>query len=450
MRSYLSDAQAEVTGLITAEYFSKKKYYWPFLFEKYVRFRLKTETDEDGNVIVKTPAGILNALKADHLIPLTVAPFINYDEIIGTSTTIAVSSAQKAAAEEWVEGGVINVAEFGDHVATYMEDHSVVDPALSPLGGYGGNKFEDIFDDFFAGIRICFIPPYGILSTELSVSTDVVTSSGDPATAPPKVFNDYDLTEFIGNEFSSASVIRHRAFHHEPGEYSIVDNRAPQRAIPIVSAEKSYKGKDALTEFAEPEGFGTLNWFKPGMIDCMIAELTAKPEYKTLFEYCFSFARFNSIWATYTINAFLPSIGSADPEYKKVNTIGGPKWKDRDEIDDPDADEPTGDSSNADEFGGVGTGNDGWIAKPTEAGGGKPVTFTPGFRGWDRKTFNRSKKFARILFNTSYKGSDNEYEKDKGGAKADRKRLRNTTNLDLGFGWLFKKRQVPRPPEECD
>ena len=382
-----------------------------------MRFKLKTETDADGNVVIKTPALILQALKNDHLIPPAVAGLIQYDESPATYGT--ATDEEREAAEKWIEGGVINVNEYEDNIFAHE-------------GDYAGHKFEDIFDDFFAGVRICFIPPYNMFEHIIG-------------TTP---YQDYQITEVLGNEFSPESTNRHRAFGNvdRPSEFP----KAPQRAIPIVSAEKSYKGKDAITEFAEPSRDGTLNWFAPGMIDCLIADLTNKVEYKTLFGYCLSFARFNSIWATYTINAFLPSIGSAAEDYKKVNTIGGPKWKDAGEIDDPDAVEPTGDPSNADEFGGVGTGNDGWIAKPTEAGGGQHITFTPGFRSWDRNTFKRSKKYARVLFNTSYKGSDSEYENDIGGAKADRKNLRSGTNLDLGFGWLFKKRQVPKPPEECD
>jgi len=117
--------------------------------------------------------------------------------------------------------------------------------------------------------------------------------------------------------------------------------------------------------------------------DCLISDLISKAEYKVLFEYCLSFARFNSIWATYNINAFLPSIGAADPDYKNVNDIGERTGA---EFEDP-----------ATEVGGIGTGNDGWIAQPTEAGGGKPVTFTKSFKGWDKNNFKRSKKYARIM-----------------------------------------------------
>tara|TARA_R110000824_G_scaffold19797_1_gene75910 strand:- start:20 stop:565 length:546 start_codon:yes stop_codon:yes gene_type:complete len=180
-----------------------------------------------------------------------------------------------------------------------------------------------------------------------------------------------------------------------------------------------------------------------------MADLANKVEYKTLFNYCLSFARFNSIWATYNIYAFLPSIGSPAEDYKKVNRIGGPKWKAAD-IDSTDIDEPKGDPSNADEYGGVGTGNDGWIAKPTEAGGGKPMPFSKSFRGWDRDTFTRSRKFARIMFNTSYNGDDSEYSNDRFGSKSDRSGLRSRSNLDLGLGWIFKRRQRPKPPDACD
>ena len=46
----------------------------------------------------------------------------------------------------------------------------------------------------------------------------------------------------------------------------------------------------------------------------------------------------------------------------------------------------------------------------------------------------------------SYKGSDSEFEEDPFGT---RNRGKPTSNLDLGLGWIFNRRRVPKPPEEC-
>ena len=54
------------------------------------------------------------------------------------------------------------------------------------------------------------------------------------------------------------------------------------------------------------------------------------------------------------------------------------------------------------------------------------------------------------MFNTSYYGEDSEYKNDRFGSKSDRSSLRPPSNLDLGLGWIFKRRQRPKPPDACD
>lgn len=381
------------------EYFRTKKYYNPFMLERYVTIKLKRAVvDADGIA----PPGSIS------------------EKIIEIKNNIISNTDANPASEI-----VMNIVEL-----TSIIDRN---PHI-----YDGVSPSDVFEKFEFGMRIVFVPGF-----ELFI--DGVTGQ-----------NDRQLLLKIAKNYSDSMRLNNRAYWTGQGQgmSGTAGFDSVKFAIPLVSAQTEITATNLLT-WARTN---TTTWLGGYLNyqDCLIADLSEKTEYKLLFNYCFPFARFNSIFATYNMYAFLPSIGAPDEKYKKIGYIFGPSPKDKttdylDALDDEDmTDEDEffegAPPSNAGDVGGIGTGNDGWMAKPTEAGGGKHITFTPGFRSWDKTTFKRSKKFARVMFNMSYKGSDSEFEEDPFGT---RNRGKPTSNLDLGLGWIFNRRRVPKPPEEC-
>jgi hypothetical protein len=392
--------RAEIYDSEVSEYFRTKKYYNPFMLERYVTIKLKSATPDADGV---APPGSIS------------------EKIIEIKNNIISNTDADPASEI-----VMNIVELT----------SIIDRNLHI---YDGVSPSDVFEKFEFGMRIVFVPGFGLF-------TDRDTSQ-----------NDEQLLLKIAKNYSDSMRLNNRAYWTGEGQgmSGTAGFDSVKFAIPLVSAQTEITATNLLT-WARTD---TTTWLGGYLNyqDCLIADLSEKTEYKLLFNYCFPFARFNSIFATYNMYAFLPSIGAPDEEYKKIGRIFGPspagsitKYLDDLEVaEDEDEFFEGAPPSNAGEVGGIGTGNDGWIAKPTEAGGGKHITFTPGFRSWDKKNFTRSKRFARVIFNMSYKGNDSEYEDDRYGAKEDRRGLRPSTNLDLGLGWIFNRRRVPKPQDEC-
>lgn len=153
--------------------------------------------------------------------------------------------------------------------------------------------------------------------------------------------------------------------------------------------------------------------FDPGAYDvyCMVKELKAQPEYKTLFRYCFPLQRFLSLLTLYSVKGFYPSIGNEGSP-----TEGGDRW--------------------------------------VNAGGRAPF----GFRAWDRKTFERSSKQTRIMFETLYEtnNKDTNYKVrgERSNSASFRDTLRPKINFDTGLRWWQRRNQRNRPYDkfgnECE
>jgi len=133
---------------------------------------------------------------------------------------------------------------------------------------------------------------------------------------------------------------------------------------------------------------------------CILDELANTDAYKLLFGICVPLEKMVSWLAVYSINNFLPSIG----------------WVE-----------------------------DGWTVN-----GGKWYAFAKGFRTWDQKTFEKSKKEAKRVFMQFYNSNDPTYESDE--QKADKKKLtkgeRPKSQRNNFLRWFILRRKFPKPTDK--
>ena len=132
-------------------------------------------------------------------------------------------------------------------------------------------------------------------------------------------------------------------------------------------------------------------------INCMISELIATPEYKTLFNYCIPLQSLLSLVTIYITETFLLSIGA--------------EW-----------DETAGESSQ--------------------------------FKRWNKDSnFKKTKRNLRRLFEAFYYSRDPYYkdEEMETGEEKTRKKLKVKKRIpaDKQISWWKKRRQVPKPASEC-
>lgn len=161
--------------------------------------------------------------------------------------------------------------------------------------------------------------------------------------------------------------------------------------IPLVNAELEIEDQE-FTDF-DPEAYDVF---------CLIKELRKKTEYKMLFKYCFPMQRFLSLLTLYSAKGFYPSIGN----------IGAPE-----------------------------EGGDRWVLA-----GGRALF---GFRAWDRQTFERSSKQARIMFETIYETTNKDTTYKVRGQRTVSANFRDTLrpkiNFDTGLRWWQRRNRRNRP-----
>ena len=167
--------------------------------------------------------------------------------------------------------------------------------------------------------------------------------------------------------------------------------------VPLASHEMDVdpNSDQTLQQFLDDiEGFDETNR------SCILDELANTDAYKLLFGICVPLEKMVSWLAVYSINNFLPSIG----------------WVE-----------------------------DGWTVN-----GGKWYSFAKGFRTWDQKTFEKSKKAAKRVFMQFYNSNDPTYESDE--QKADKKKLtkgeRPKSQRNNFLRWFAWRRKYPKPTDK--
>jgi hypothetical protein len=92
----------------------------------------------------------------------------------------------------------------------------------------------------------------------------------------------------------------------------------------------------------------------------------------------------------------------------------------------------------------------GWVEDGWTVDGGKWYAFGKGFRAWDQKTFEKSKKEAKRVFMQFYNSNDPTYESDE--QKADKKRLtkgeRPKSQRNNFLRWFLLRREFPKPTDK--
>jgi len=158
--------------------------------------------------------------------------------------------------------------------------------------------------------------------------------------------------------------------------------------IPVATAEVPIDTPESLT----------LDLIDRYDLNCMISELMATPEYKTLFNYCFPLQSLLSLVTIYTIETFLLSIGE--------------EWEEE-------------------------------------------ANVTSQFKRWDKEgNFKKTKKNLRRLFEGFYRSRDSNYkdEEIETSEEQTRKKIKVKKSIptDADIKWWQKKLQVPKPAEECE
>tara|TARA_R110001583_G_scaffold22775_4_gene84964 strand:- start:688 stop:7314 length:6627 start_codon:yes stop_codon:yes gene_type:complete len=133
---------------------------------------------------------------------------------------------------------------------------------------------------------------------------------------------------------------------------------------------------------------------------CLLDTLAASDEYQAMFGVSVPLKKMLSLLAIYTINNFLPSIG----------------WRE-----------------------------DGWAKE-----GGAWMGTKKGFRSWDQKTFQKSKREAKKAFMQFYHSTDPTYEDE--DQKAEKKRLRMSEKPEPsgnpGWRWWRLSRKIRKPTDK--
>tara|TARA_R110002074_G_scaffold127231_4_gene266112 strand:+ start:14225 stop:21022 length:6798 start_codon:yes stop_codon:yes gene_type:complete len=174
--------------------------------------------------------------------------------------------------------------------------------------------------------------------------------------------------------------------------------------IPIASAELSLTSGEYATGGL---GGGTISDFSGDLAaaaldnrSCLVDELAQSPEYRLLFETCIPFKKMLSWLAIYTVNNFMPSVG----------------WR-----------------------------QDGWVKD-----GGKWMGFGKGFRSWNQKSFEKSKRAVKAAFMQFYHSSDPTYEDEdeKQRKKKITKDKKPKSNKDPGWRWFIFRARIEKPTDK--
>ena len=132
---------------------------------------------------------------------------------------------------------------------------------------------------------------------------------------------------------------------------------------------------------------------------CLKENLANTDSYKMIFETCVPLKKITTWTAMYSVINFLPSLG----------------WE-----------------------------QDGW-----EKNGGNWIGFFQGFRTWNRKMFEDSKKQARRVFLSYYHGTDLEWQNEE-LEQASKEKNRNKWDIQLDILWWKLSKEVRKPTDKND
>jgi len=220
-------------------------------------------------------------------------------------------------------------------------------------------------------------------------------------------------------------------------------------SIPLASAtlpiDMTVAADDLIHNWITSDGYDDAGGFLE-----LVQRLVCGPEYQMLFRYCFNIPRTLSALAIYIIQAFIPSIGRANPA--GAESPGLFSVTDTFEIEAPPDDIPSS-----------GIDHDGWYAPAKVAGGmteyygggiGTGI-FVLNFKRWDHlDAFGRSKRTLSQGFTDLYNSNDPSYNSDSfndSSARDAREALKVTWPK---FMFRLRQKKVDRPYDKngdiCD
>ena len=91
----------------------------------------------------------------------------------------------------------------------------------------------------------------------------------------------------------------------------------------------------------------------------------------------------------------------------------------------------------------------GWEQDGWEKNGGNWIGFFQGFRTWNRKMFEDSKKQARRVFLSYYHGTDLEWQNEE-LEQASKEKNRNKWDIQLDILWWKLSKEVRKPTDKND
>ena len=165
--------------------------------------------------------------------------------------------------------------------------------------------------------------------------------------------------------------------------------------IPISSAEMELDLGQTLQEFIDSIDETALS-----NQECLLDEIANSGEFQVMFDNSIPFRKMLSWLAIYNINNFLPSVG----------------WV-----------------------------QDGWTMD-----GGKWIGIDAGFRTWDQKSFEKSKRATKRAFMRFYNSSDPTYEDEESKGRKDEitRRKKPKSNNNPGWRWFKWRRKIRKPTDK--
>ena len=314
---------------------------------------------------------------------------------------------------------------------------------------FAGYIRSDLWAQWSYGLRIVFIPPHG---------ADVPSGwTYPPDSLRQSIIEIY--TEFPGipegvGPFTEATIQNNKAFSFGssgllplevlPGETPPLPTLpnplvglADPMSIPVASAtlpiNMTVAADDAVHNWTTANGYDDSG----GYLE-LVQRLVCGPEYQMLFRYCFNMPRVLSTIAIYMIQAFVPSIGRANPDGAKSPGLFIA-------TDDPLTDVPAG-----------GFSHDGWYAPGSILfgadreyhGGGLGLSpFALNFKRWDHlNSFKRSKKTLAQTFMDLYNSNDPSYNSDSFDGEDTERDARDALNVTWPkFMFRLRQKKVDRP-----
>jgi len=268
---------------------------------------------------------------------------------------------------------------------------SFKDWARSAVDLHGASHLETEMSELFSGGKLGFRLAFVSSASERG---DAEWGGADNTVAFINAFEEAteDLTDVALSEKTlkvSINTNEYTGVYGGDNEYMYM--------IPISSAEMDLgldEGK-TLQDFID-EIDGTVEDNQP----CLLDEIAQSGEFEVMFGIAIPLKKMLSWLAIYTINNFLPSVG----------------WV-----------------------------QDGWTQD-----GGKWIGFSGGFRSWDQKSFEKTKRETKRAFMRFYHTSDPTYEDDESKGRKDNitRGKKPRPNNNPGWRWFRWRRKIRKPTDK--